>query len=163
MICMARKIMREARAKPIAASRVVEDQGRQWTYVNSLNMMDQFWMPEVHAALLCDYGELIGRTYLHENQGTDKEGWWEIQEAQQLINVQMNHKGALVEAVFKIPPDFLSISASDSKNLSKAAPPPLFPKRLQFDGPFMMSLWREGADLPYLVCWVDSADVLRRP
>ena len=76
------EVMREARAKPVAKSRVVNDQGKAWIYTNTLNLLDQFWMPELQAAIMCDYGELIGKTYLRKDKGKSTESWWHICAAQ---------------------------------------------------------------------------------
>jgi hypothetical protein len=37
---------------------------------------------------------------------------------------------------------------------------PPYPKRFLFDRPFIASFWREGADWPYLACWIDGPEML---
>lgn len=160
------EVIRQARSQPVPPTRELEVQGRRWRYVNTLTTLDQLWMPELKASILCDYGELIGRTYLHENRDNDDlHHWWQIREAQQFTNLRLEHTGALVESVFKLAPDFQSLAGGSPKTAASPKPDeplPLYPKRLIFNGPFMASLWRADADLPYLACWIDSEAVLRQ-
>lgn len=160
-------LIRSARKSPIPAAREIEAQGRRWLYANTLSTIDQFWMPELKASILCGFGDLIGRTYLHENRDTEKHRWWEIKKAEQLLSLRLDNTGALVESVFKIAPDFLSMAGEEKAGGTTApqtapAPPPPYPKRLLYKGPFLACLWRADADLPYLACWVDGDALLRQ-
>ena len=115
-------------------------------------------MPEVRAAVQCEFGELVGKTYLHTRRGFPDHKWWNLRSVQQLLNLKLDHKGALVEAVFKVPADFTSIAGEEHppKNQAPAppAPLPIYPKRLLFNRPFLMTLWRTNADYPYLAFWI---------
>lgn len=67
----------------------------------------------------------------------------------------------MMQAVFKVPPDFLSVGG-DSGGAKPPEPkqlPPL-PRRFLFNAPFVASLWIKGAEWPFLACWVDSKKVL---
>lgn len=137
--------------------RVVEKHGKKWRYTDTLWYGDTLWVPHLSAAMCSEYPDLVGKRYL-ENKVD--ETWWEIAEAAQLLNVRLDHKGALVQAVFTVPPDFLSTAGGEPGGQPAQAPLPLYPKSFAFDKPFVASLWRESADWPYLACWVDGPDML---
>lgn len=139
--------------------KVVEKQGKRWRYTDTLWYGDTLWVPHLSAAMCSEYPDLIGKKYL-EHKVNNLDYWWQIAEATQLLNVRLDHKGALVQAVFQVSPDFLSAAGGASGGLPPPEKLPLYPKSFAFDKPFVASLWREGADWPYLACWVDGPDVL---
>jgi hypothetical protein len=148
--------MQQGLKAPLPESRVVEFQGKQWRYHHRLLAGDKFWMPELRLTLACDYAELAGRRYVpHQATGLDLP--WQIKEAQQLLSFRLDHSGALVKAVFKIPADFLSSGPQKAEEPRKL---PFLAKDFTLNGPFLAALWREGAEWPYLACWVDSEDLL---
>jgi hypothetical protein len=149
--------VRELLQKERVPEKVVEKNGKRWRYTDTPTEGDRFWVPHLHASLCCDYTDLIGKKYL---ESTDGHWWWEIREAAQLLNVRLDHKGALVEAVFKVTPNFLTVSGASSGAGPSPTPLPIYPKSFVFDKPFVASLWREGADWPYLAFWVDGPEML---
>ncbi|MBL9144320.1 MAG: hypothetical protein JNM99_11635 [Verrucomicrobiaceae bacterium] len=158
------EVIRKAKANAIAPSRTVESQGARWQYISTLTSVDQFWMPEVRAAVQCEFGDLSGKTYLHTRRGFDDHRWWTLRSVQQLLSLKLDHRGALVEAVFKLPADFTSIAGEPHAPTPKGQQPialPVYPKRLLFNRPFLMTLWRAKADWPYLAFWVASDGVMR--
>lgn len=153
--------MRKLLTQERHAQRNVEADGRKWIYTDTLEANDTLWMPQLHAALSCDFLDLVGKPYLRTPivvNGVETMGWWEIREAQQLLNFRLNHQGALVEAVFKMKPDFLT---GQGEPIARETAAPLkYRKTFIFDKPFIASFWREGADYPYLACWVDGPEML---
>ncbi|MCW0218501.1 MAG: hypothetical protein OJI67_09290, partial [Prosthecobacter sp.] len=155
--------MRQSLKNPIPAVGVVEHQGRHWSYFHHLSSSDQFWMPKLNTTLACDYGELIGKTYLHQNHPeTQTETFWFIMEAQQMLSFKLNETGAMTHNVFKVSPDFLSLGGMGGALPDGVKPEelPVWPKKFVLNGPFLAALWRKDAEWPYLVCWVDSDEVM---
>ncbi len=152
--------MREALKKPAPTDRAVELNGAWWRWRSQLTSSDQLWLPFLHTTLVCDYGELVGKTYLRQKRGADIT-FWRIREAQQLLSFRLNERGTMMQAVFKIPPDFLSVGGAPGpgKPPEPKQLPPL-PRRFLFNQPFVASLWMKGAEWPYLACWVDSESLL---
>lgn len=153
--------MKEALKKPAPADRSVEVNGAWWRWRSQLTSSDQLWLPFLHTTLACDYGELVGKTYLRQENGPFTT-FWRIREAQQLLSFRLNERGTMMQAVFKVVPDFLSVGGAPDQQRRPPEPkqlPPL-PRRFLFNQPFVASLWMKGAEWPYLACWVDSESVL---
>ncbi|MBL9132401.1 MAG: hypothetical protein JNG86_14445 [Verrucomicrobiaceae bacterium] len=154
--------MKQAMKQPLPEDRAVQHNNAWWRYHNQLTPADHFWMPKLKTTLACDFGELVGKSYLRSKLPNGLTTWWEIREAQQLLTFRLNEDGALAQAVFKVVPDFL-LSAGASQAGPKPADPktlPFLPRRFIFDGPFIATLWMKGAEWPYLACWADSEAVL---
>jgi hypothetical protein len=142
--------------------REIEQGGKRWLYLDTLQADDVLWLPTLHASLTCDYEDLMHKPYLRmPGPGPLDTTWWEIGEATQVLSFRLTPKGALVEATFKIVADVLAMS--DPGGPPAAVPPPkplIYPKQLIFDKSFVFSLWKEGADWPYLMAWVDGPEML---
>lgn len=156
--------MREAINKPLPADQSVKHNNQWWRWHHQLTPSDRFWMPLLQTTLSCDYGELIGRTYLRQRHANGWQTFWKIREAQQLVSFRLDEHGALAQSVFKVPADFLSVGGAPS---SGPEPPawqklPLLPRRYLLNSPFVVSLWMKGAEWPYLACWVDSEALVKR-
>ncbi len=154
--------MRDAMKNPLPKDQAVSFNKSWWRYHNQLTPSDHFWLPKLKTTLACDYGELIGKTYLRQ---LAKDGlpefFWRIREAQQLLVFRLDEQGALSQAIFKVAADFLSMGPSVSG--PKPADPttlPFLPRKFIFNGPFIATLWMKGAEWPYLACWADSEAVL---
>lgn len=50
----------------------------------------------------------------------------------------------------------VSSTQNDYDDYGAVAPP----RKYIFDKPFFLALWKDGAELPYLAIWVNSADIL---
>lgn len=153
--------VRQALKSPLPADQAIKQNDKWWRYHNQLSAVDRFWMPKLKTTLSCDYGELIGKEYLHQLGGLGIT-YWKIREAQQLLSFRLDEQGAMTQAVFKIVPDFLSSSGGGVASLKapKVETLPFLPRVFSFDGPFLVALWMKGAEWPYLACWVDSEEVL---
>ena len=150
----ARELLSQERVR----EKIIEKDGKKWRYTDTLELNDVLWVPHLSATLCCDYPDLIGKKYLQDTTG---QFWWEIREATQLMNVRLDHRGAMVQAVFKVAPNFLTSAGGASPGQPLAEPPPpIYPKSFVYDKPFVASLWREGADWPYLAFWVDGPEML---
>lgn len=152
--------MRETLKKPEPADKAVKVGNSWWRWRHELTGSDELWLPFLQTTLACDYGELVGKTYLRQRSDIG-ETFWRIREAQQLLSFRLNERGTMTQAVFKVVPDFLSVGG-ESGGLTPPEPkqlPPL-PRRFLFNSPFVASLWIKGAEWPYLACWVDSKKVL---
>jgi hypothetical protein len=146
--------------------RVIELSGKKWRYLDTMQQGDVLWVPHLHATLCCDYLDLIGKEYL-KKPSSERPGWydwWELGEVTQLLNVALDHKGALLQSTFKVSPNFMTSAggapSSRQAQIQTEPPLPIYPKSFVFDKPFMASLWREGADWPYLAFWVDGPEML---
>ncbi len=151
------KELRDLLAENRIPMRAVEKDGKRWRYLDTLQDGDELWVPHLGAAIQCDYPDLVQKKYLQSPDGME---WWQIREATQLLNMRLNHEGALVEATFKVPPDFMTSAGSPGGRDMPVEQLPVYPKRFVFDRPFIASLWREGADWPCLACWVDGPEML---
>ena len=153
--------VRQALKSPLPADQAIKQNDKWWRYHHHLTSVDRFWMPKLKTTLSCDYGELIGKTYLRQHIGPI-DFYWRIREAQQLISFNLDEYGAMTQAVFKIPPDFLSSGGGEAApaNTPKIESLPFLPRVFSFDGPFLAALWMKDAEWPYLACWVDSEEVL---
>ncbi|WP_395735346.1 hypothetical protein [Prosthecobacter sp.] len=153
--------VRQALKSPLPPDQAIKQNDKWWRYSNQLSAVDKFWMPKLKTTISCDYGELIGKTYLHEKVGTT-DRYWMIREAQQLLNFRLDEEGSMTQAVFKISPDFLSSSGepTTAPGTPKIETLPFLPRIFSFDGPFLAALWMNDAEWPYLACWVDSEEVL---
>lgn len=142
--------------------KIVEIRGKKWRYADILAAGDILWMPNIKAFHYCEYMDLIGKRYLEDPK---TESWWEIAEAAQLLNISFDHKGVMVQSVFKVAPNFLTATGGGvgGSKVQTDAPLPLYPKTFIFDKPFVASLWREGAAWPYLACYVDGPEMLTSP
>ncbi|WP_113959264.1 hypothetical protein [Roseimicrobium gellanilyticum] len=147
------KDIKELLGKERIPMKAVEKEGKRWRYTDTLSPNDELWLPDIHATTLCEYPDLSNKRYL-ESGG----GYWILGPVKQLLNMRLNHEGALVETTFVVPPTFLSSGAD--KNAVPVDQLPLYPKRFIFDRPFIASFWREGADWPYLACWIDGPEML---
>ena len=156
-------ISREAIKNPMPELSIVEAAGKNWRYTHQLLEGDTFWMPRLKASLLSDFPEITDRSYLRmpdpERPGYSTE--WRIREAKQFLHLDLNHEGALVEAVFKIVPDFLSIGGGSSAPDVDINKLPDYPKHFIHNQPFLACLWLKDAEWPYLACWVDGPGLLR--
>jgi hypothetical protein len=146
--------MRSLLEEPRQPERMVEAAGQKWVYTDTLETNEVLWLPELHAALSIDFRDLVGKQYLRRG-----DFWWQIREAQQLLNFRLNHIGALTTMVFKVAPDFLTSTAS-AQGVTASAPRNHYRKAFVFDKPFVASFWKEGAEYPYLACWVDGPEML---
>jgi hypothetical protein len=75
--------------------------------------------------------------------------------------LNLGHEGVLVEAVFKLAPDFLSMGGTSPNSEVDIKQLPEYPKNFIFNKPFLATLWLKDADWPYLACWVDGPALLR--
>jgi len=153
--------VRQALRSPLPADQAIQQNNRWWRYHHHLSAVDRFWMPKLKTTLSCDYGELIGKTYLRQNIGPI-DFYWRIREAQQLISFNLDEHGAMTKAVFKVATDFLSSGGGQGApaNKPKIESLPFLPRVFSFDGPFLAALWMKDAEWPYLACWVDSEEIL---
>lgn len=147
--------VRDLLRKERTPEKIIEAKGQRWRYMDTLSAGDALWVPHLNATMCCDYPDLINKQYLRV--GND---YWQIIEATQLLNVRLDHKGALVQAVFKVSPDFLTAAGGPSPGDPPPKPLPVYPKSFVFDKPFLATLWREGADWPYMAFWVDGPEML---
>jgi hypothetical protein len=156
-------IIREARANPMPELSMVEASGKSWRYTNHFLEGDRFWMPYLKASLLGDFSDLIGKSYLRQASPNPNGGFteWRIREAQQFLSLNLGHEGVLVEAVFKVVPDFLSVEAGTSRPRETGVKLPEYPKSFIHNQPFLATLWLKDADWPYLACWVDGPALLK--
>jgi hypothetical protein len=156
-------LIRDALKNPLPELSIVESGEKSWRYTHQLLEGDRFWMPYLKASLIGDFTDLIGRSYLRKDDPnhTDAYTEWRIREAQQFLNLNLGHEGVLVEAVFKVEPDFLSIGGSSSKPEVNITQLPEYPKSFVFNKPFLATLWLKDADWPYLACWVDGPALLK--
>ena len=153
------KEVRELLAKERVPVKAVEKDGKRWRYMDTFSLDDVLWLPHFQTTTLCEYPDLTGKRYL---ETPDSLFWWELGTVKQLLNMKLNHEGALVESTFVVPPTFLS-GLGPAEGKSAAVPVeqlPLYPKRFIFDRPFIASFWRDGAEWPYLACWVDGPEML---
>jgi hypothetical protein len=162
----AMKWARDTMKSPIAPQRAIQHQGRWWRYTAQLTPLDHFWMPNLKTTLVCDHTELINETYLSTPVMEDTFTYfWRIIEAQQMLSFKLNETGAMTQMVFKVSPDFESMSSGGAAGVPQTEMTPLaelpeWPKKFTFDQPFLAALWRKDAAWPYLACWVDSAEVV---
>jgi hypothetical protein len=154
-------VIREAIKNPLPPVSIVEASGKSWRYTHQLLEGDRFWMPYLKASLLCDFTDLVGRSFHRKSENAGSYTEWRIREAQQFLNLSLGHEGVLVEAVFKIPADFLSVSGGETTPKMDAAKLPDYPKSFIHNQPFLATLWLKDADWPYLACWVDGPALLR--
>ncbi|QIF00549.1 hypothetical protein G5S37_03110 [Roseimicrobium sp. ORNL1] len=154
------KEVRELLAKERVPTRAVEKDGRRWRYEDIFSTDDVLWLPYFQTTTLCEYPDLSRKKYLESPDGLM---WWELGAVQQLLSMKLNHEGALVESTFKVPATFLSASSAADGSAGASVPVeqlPPYPKRFVFDRPFIASFWREGAEWPYLACWIDGPEML---
>jgi len=156
-------LIRDAIKNPLPEFSIVEAGGKSWRYTHQLLEGDRFWMPYLKASLLGDFTDLIGRSYLRKENPNQSGAFteWRIREAQQFLNLNLSHEGVLVEAVFKVEPDFLSMAGTSPKTEVKITQLPEYPKSFVLNKPFLATLWLKDADWPYLACWVDGPALLR--
>lgn len=156
-------LIRDASKNPLPELSVVESGGKSWRYTHQLLNGDRFWMPYLKASLLGDFTDLIGRSYLRKANPNQVDAFteWRIREAQQFLNLNLGHEGVLVEAVFKLAPDFLSMGGTSPNSEVNIKQLPEYPKNFIFNKPFLATLWLKDADWPYLACWVDGPALLR--
>lgn len=153
------KEVRELLTQKRVPMKAVEKDGKRWRYVDTLSAQDVLWLPYFETTTLCEYPDLTGKRYLETPDGSF---WWELGSVVQLLTMKLNHEGALIESTFKVPPTFLS-GVGGVEGKADAVPVeqlPLYLKRFIFDRPFIASFWREGADWPYLACWIDGPEML---
>ena len=155
------QLVHQALKSPLPADQAIKQNDKWWRYHHHLTAVDRFWMPKLKTTLSCDYGELIGKTYLRQPGGLGIT-YWKIREAQQLLSFRLDEQGAMTQAVFKVAADFLSSSggAKNPSDAPKIESLPFLPRVFAFDGPFLAALWMKDAEWPYLACWVDSEEVL---
>lgn len=152
--------MRETLKKPAPADQAVKVGNSWWRWRHELTGSDELCLPFLQTTLACDYGELVGKTYLRQKNDMG-ETFWRIREAQQLLSFRLNERGTMTQAVFKVVPDVLSVGgAPDGVKPPEPKQLPPLPRRFLFNAPFVASLWIKGAEWPYLACWVDSKKVL---
>jgi hypothetical protein len=140
-------------------TRKVDIGGVTHRYTDTLEAGDELWVPHLRARVLCDYPDLLKKPYLKSPDGSF---WWEIRHATQLLNWKLDHTGAVVEATAvaaSAPADPLGPAPAPSPAVPGERLP-LYKKTFIFNKPFIATLWREGAEWPYLACWVDGPDML---
>jgi hypothetical protein len=155
--------MKAGMKKPLPVDQAVQYNNAWWRYHNQLTPEDHFWMPKLKTTFSCDFGELIGKTYLRQPV-PGGETFWKIREAQQMLSLRLDEHGVLAQAVFKIPPDFLMSGGGVAANAKPNDPTklPFLPRSFLFNSPFIATLWMKGAEWPYLACWIDSESALTK-
>lgn len=73
--------------------------------------------------------------------------------ARQDLVFELSEKGARFRA---------KVALGDDPFGEPPAPPPMIPRKLHFDRPFFVFLWREGADWPYFGAWIGDAAAMER-
>lgn len=141
-------------------SRKVEVGGVAYEYTNTLQAGDELWTPYLRARVLGEYPDLVAKSYLKSPDGRK---WWELRQVSQFLSWKLDHTGAMVEAS-------AAAAATPAEPFGDAPPVqpaqvqpkklPLYRKQFVFNKPFIASLWREGSEWPYLVCWIDGPDML---
>lgn len=149
--------MRAALEKPLPKDTRVTVTGQEWRYHHKLSNRDRFWMPALSFNLMCDHTQEFTSSYHPRGKSAPHTGAWKMNHALQLMRFSLTEEGAFVEAAFVLQPDFMT---ADSETPLEELP--LLAREFVLDGPFLLALWRKGAELPYFACWVASPDVLAR-
>lgn len=71
--------------------------------------------------------------------------------AEQHLEFELTEKGARLRA---------AVTLGDEPFGEAPQPPRMMPRKLHFDRPFFVFLWRDGADWPYFGAWIGNADAM---
>lgn len=149
--------IRAALEKPLPQDHRVTVNGKEWRYHHKLSTRDRFWMPALSFNLMSDHTQEFATPYHPHGKSAPHTSMWQIGKALQLLRFSLTEEGAFVEAAFVLGPDFLA--SGGQVPLEEL---PLLAREFVLDGPFLLALWRKGAELPYFACWVASPEVLAR-
>lgn len=137
--------------------RRVDVSGVTHRYTDTLEMVDELWIPYLKASVLCDYPDLIGKSYLKTAQ--EPTGWI-LRDACQFLHWKLDHEGAVIQVAAAMAPADPFGPPPEKEAPTPINLLPLYRKIFVFDKPFIATVWREGADWPYFACWVDGPDML---
>jgi hypothetical protein len=108
----------------------------------AIQISDSCAVPNIHLAINRNYTELLGKQVLN-----NKLLGYHVYVARQDINFDLNEKGATIKSAAEI---------RVSKNGHS-------PRHIAFDHPFLLYMERSGAANPYLVIWIENADLFVKP
>lgn len=137
--------------------RRVDVDGVTHRYTDTLEPVDELWIPYLRASILCDYPDLVQKSYLKTQQ---EPTGWTLREACQFLNWKLDHEGAVIQAAAVMAPADPLGPAPEKEAAKPINLLPLYRKSFIFNKPFIATVWREGADWPYFACWIDGPDML---
>lgn len=105
---------------------------------------EPFAMPNVAFFIERNFEELERRAITHPEIGL------RLAIAKQLIKFQLDESGAKLEAAAEI--------VAESGTTGPPRPPD--PRRFLMDRPFLLALHERGTETPYLVLWIDNAELM---
>lgn len=105
---------------------------------------EPFAMPNLAFFIERDFNELQGRAVTHPAIDL------RLAVAKQLIKFQLDESGAKLEAAAEV--------LFDSGPSGPPRPPD--PRRFLMDRPFLLALHERGTETPYLVLWIDNAELM---
>jgi len=117
----------------------LEVNGKKEFYLNRLSQGDFLAIPVVDLNVQRSFPQLCNR--LFANPGFE-EVW--LHQVYQDVVFKMDESGATVRSTA-----YGAFAGGSSK-----------PRRFLFDRPFLLTLWKKGAEQPYLAVWIASPDVL---
>lgn len=117
--------------------------GKKEFYLNTLCRGDLLVIPVVDLSVAANLPELCDRRFLNKGFG---EFW--LHQVYQDVDFKMDETGATVRSTA-----YGAAFGAEPSSSSK-------PRRFVFNKPFMVTLWKDKAQLPYLTLWVASPDVL---
>ncbi len=118
----------------------LEVNGQKHFYMDRLAKGDLLAIPVVEFSVAANFPELCDRRF--RNIGFEQ--MW-LHRVYQDIRFKMDEAGATVRST--------AYGAAAFGGSAK-------PRKFLFDQPFLLTLWKEGAEQPYLAAWIASADVL---
>ncbi len=110
--------------------------------LNALGKGDVLAVPVINCKITNNFTELCDKSFTSGKNTQDS-----IEIAYQDLLFKMDESGATVR----------SSAYSDTFMGSTQN---AFPRRFIFDKPFMLTLWKNGADFPYLAIWIATTDIM---
>ena len=121
----------------------VKVRGKEQQLLSSLGQGDLLAIPVLNLSVATNFAQVCGRKLI--NPGFQH--IW-LEQAYQDVQFKMDESGAVVRSTAYGSAVFGGPERSS------------MPRRFVFDRPFLLSLWRERAETPYLAVWVGSTDVM---
>ncbi len=118
--------------------------GKEQRLLSSLGQGDLLAIPVLNLNVATNFDQVCGRRLT--NPGFQHTF---LQRAYQDVQFKMDESGAKVRS-----------TAYASGGFGGPPPPSSMPRQFLFDRPFLLSLWREKADTPYLAVWLASTDLM---